>query len=84
MAKQKRWDTLIIADNLTWSEFSRVNLFLHELSGLRPVVSIARVYSNNASAHVVGYVSEVTPRDLKNKTYLQDLRIKEVAVGKTG
>jgi penicillin-binding protein 2 len=84
MAKQKRWDTLIIADNLTWSEFSRVNLFLHELSGLRPVVSIARVYSDNASAHVVGYVSEVTPRDLKNKTYLQDLRIKEVAVGKTG
>ena len=84
MAKQKRWDTLIIADNLTWSEFSRVNLFLHELSGLRPVVSIARVYSDNASAHVVGYVSEVTPRDLKNKAYLQDLRIKEVAVGKTG
>ena len=30
IAKQKPWDPIIISDNLTWSEFSRVNLFLHE------------------------------------------------------
>ena len=82
--KQKSWDTLVIADNLTWPEFSRVNLFLHELSGLRPVVSVARFYKDPASAHIIGYVSEVTPRDLKTKPYLQELRIKKVAVGKTG
>jgi penicillin-binding protein 2 len=82
--KQKSWDTLVIADNLTWSEFSRVNLFLHDLSGLRPVVSVARFYKDASSAHIIGYVSEVTPRDLKTKPYLQDLRIKKVAVGKTG
>ncbi|MEK9918616.1 MAG: penicillin-binding protein 2 [Pelagibacteraceae bacterium] len=84
LAKQKLWDTLVIADNLNWSEFSRVNLFLHELQGLRPIVSIARYYENNASAHIVGYVSEITPKDLKQKEYLQDLRIQEVAIGKTG
>ena len=84
LAKQKLWDTLVIADNLNWSEFSRVNLFLHELQGLRPIVSIARYYENNASAHIVGYVSEITPRDLRQKEYLQDLRIQEIAIGKTG
>ncbi len=67
LAKLKLWDNLVISDNLTWSEFSRVNLFLHELPGLRPTVSIARYYDNYSSAHIVGYVSEVTPRDLKQK-----------------
>ncbi len=51
---------------------------------MRPIVSIARYYENNASAHIVGYVSEITPKDLKQKEYLQDLRIQEVAIGKTG
>ena len=84
IAKQKKWDTTTVSDNLTWPEFSRLNLFLHDLQGARPVVSIARVYNDNASAHIVGYVSEISPRDLRNKKYLKNLRIKGVAVGKTG
>ena len=28
MAKQKPWEPIIVSDNLTWSEFSRINLFL--------------------------------------------------------
>ena len=84
LAKLKPWDNLVVSDNLTWSEFSRVNLFLHELPGLRPIVSMARFYDNHASAHIVGYVSEVTPRDLKQKEYLQDFRIEQIAIGKTG
>jgi penicillin-binding protein 2 len=82
--KQKKWEVIVISDNLTWSEFSRLNLFLHELEGADPVVSVARVYKNNASAHAVGYVSEVTPKDIKNKKYLKDIGIAEIAVGKTG
>jgi penicillin-binding protein 2 len=62
--KQKKWETIVISDNLNWSEFSRLNLFLHELEGAQPVVSIARVYKNNASAHAIGYVSEISPRVL--------------------
>jgi penicillin-binding protein 2 len=46
--KQKKWETTIISDNLTWSQFSKLNLFLHELEGAEPVVSIARTYKNNA------------------------------------
>jgi len=84
MAKQKIWATTIISDNLTWSEFSRLNLFLHELQGAQPVVSIARFYKDNSSSHVVGYVSEISAKDLKNKKYLTNLNIAGVAIGKTG
>ena len=84
IAKQKIWEATIISDNLTWSEFSRLNLFLHELQGAQPVVSIARFYNDNSSAHVVGYVSEISTRDLRNKKYLTNLNIAGVAIGKTG
>ena len=84
IAKQKIWEATIISDNLTWSEFSRLNLFLHELQGAQPVVSVARFYKDNSSAHVVGYVSEISTKDLKNKKYLSNLNIAGVAIGKTG
>ena len=82
--KQKKWETIVISDNLNWSEFSRLNLFLHELEGAQPVVSIARVYKNNASAHAIGYVSEISPRDIRNKDYLKNINIAGIAVGTTG
>ena len=84
IAKQKIWEATIISDNLTWSEFSRLNLFLHELQGAEPIVSIARYYKDNTSAHVVGYVSEISVKDLKQKKYLTNLNIAGVAIGKTG
>ena len=84
IAKQKVWEATVISDNLTWSEFSRLNLFLHELQGAQPIVSIARFYENNSSAHAVGYVSEISARDLKKKKYLTNLNIAGVAIGKTG
>ena len=82
--KQKPWEPIIVSDNLSWSEFSRVNLFLHELPGVEPIVSIARVYKDISSSHVVGYVSQVSAKDLKNKKYIRDMAVKGIAVGKTG
>jgi len=84
IAKQKIWEAVIISDNLTWSEFSRLNLFLHELQGAEPVVSVARYYKDSSSAHIVGYVSEISARDLRKKKYLTNLNIAGVAIGKTG
>ena len=74
IAKQKPWDSIIIEDNLNWADFSKLNLYLYELQGLEPVVSVARVYEDNSSAHVLGYVSQVSAKDLKNKEYLRKLR----------
>ena len=39
---QKSWDTLIISKNLTWEQFSKVNYYLHDLVGAKPVLSISR------------------------------------------
>ena len=82
--KQKPWEPIIISGNLNWSEFSRVNLFLHELNGVEPVVSVARTYPDNSSAHILGYVSQISAKDLKNKKYLKKLSIPGMTVGKTG
>ena len=84
IAKQKPWEPLIVSDNLTWSEFSRINLFLHELQGVEPVVSVAREYNDQSSAHIIGYVSQVSAKDLQNKKYLRDMAVTGIAVGKTG
>ena len=81
---QKPWDPVIISDNLTWSEFSRINLFLHELQGVEPIVSVARIYHEKSSSHVIGYVSKISKKDLQNKDYLLDKRAVGMRVGKTG
>jgi penicillin-binding protein 2 len=82
--KQKPWEPVILADNLNWSEFSRLNLFLHELNGVEPIVSIARTYPDNSSAHILGYVSQISAKDLKTKKYLKDLSVPGMTIGKTG
>ncbi len=83
IAKQKPWEPIIVSDNLTWTEFSRINLFLHELPGVEPVVSVARLYPDVSTAHLVGYVSQVSQKDLQKKQYLKDMSV-GIAVGKTG
>ena len=83
ISKQKPWEPIIVSDNLTWSEFSRINLFLHELPGVEPIVSVARQYPDQSTAHLVGYVSQVSEKDLQRKQYLKDMSV-GIAVGKTG
>jgi penicillin-binding protein 2 len=83
IAKQKPWEPIIVSDNLTWSEFSRINLFLHELPGVEPIVSVARQYPDQSTAHIVGYVSQGSQKDLQKKQYLKDMSV-GIAVGKTG
>jgi penicillin-binding protein 2 len=82
--KQKPWEPVIVSDNLNWSEFSKINLFLHELNGVEPIVSVARTYPDNSSAHILGYVSQISTKDLKTKKYLQDLSVPGMVIGKTG
>ena len=82
--KQKPWEPVVVSDNLNWSDFSRINVFLHELNGVEPIVSVARTYPDNSSAHILGYVSQISSKDLKTKKYLKDLSVPGMTVGKTG
>jgi len=85
LKKRKPWQPIIISDNLSWSEFSKVNLFLHEVQGIKPVVSVARQYHNDGSnSHIVGYVSDTSAKDLKNSEFLRDINIPGLKTGKNG
>ena len=84
IVSQKPWDPVIVSDNLTWSEFSRINLFLHELHGVEPTISVARVYHQEYFSHVIGYVSQISKKDLQNKEYLKNMNVSGMRVGKTG
>ena len=76
LKKRKPWEPIIISDNLSWPEFSRLNLFLHELPGTKPIVSIARNYpQKNNFSHVIGYVSDLSNKDLNENIYLRQFHI---------
>ncbi len=82
---RKPWETIIISDNLTWSEFSKLNLFLHEIHGIKPVISVARKYPADGSlSHLVGYVSSVSQSDLEENEFLRKVNIPGLKIGKTG
>ena len=85
LKKRKPWEPIIISDNLSWSEFSRLNLFLHETPGIKPVVSIARKYLEDGSfSHIIGYVSAVSVKDLENSELLREINIPGLKTGKNG
>ena len=85
LKKRKRWEPIIISDNLSWSEFSRLNLFLHEMQGVKPVVALARKYiSDGSSSHVVGYVSDTSVKDLENSSLLREINVPGLKTGKNG
>ena len=85
LKKRKPWEPIIISDNLSWSEFSRLNLFLHEMQGIKPVVAVARKYlEDGSSSHIIGYVSEISVKDLENSELLREINIPGLKTGKNG
>ena len=85
LKKRKPWQPIIISDNLTWAEFSRLNLFLHEIDGIKPVVAVARKYSEDgSSSHLIGYVSDVSVEDLENSALLREINVPGLQTGKSG
>ena len=85
LKKRKPWEPIIVSDNLSWPEFSKLNLFLHEMQGVKPVVALARKYSGDgSSSHVVGYVSEVSVKDLESTEWLREINVPGLKIGKNG
>ena len=42
------------------------------------------MYPDNSSAHILGYVSQVSSKDLQTKKYLKDKHVPGMSIGKTG
>ena len=83
--QQKPWETLIVSKNLTWEQFSKVNHYLYDLVGAKPVISVSRNYPYDESyTHVLGYVSEASENDILNNRSIKDNLVPGLKVGKTG
>ena len=86
---QKPWDTIIVSENLSWEQFSKLNLYLHELNGVKPVLSVVRSYPYKENfTHILGYVSRASVSDLNEneairKNYVPGLRVGKVGLEKT-
>ena len=66
IADTPRAQPVAIATDLSWDEFSRVNVRAPELPGVTAEMGEARFYPYpGAFAHVIGYVSKVSAEDLK-------------------
>ena len=82
---QKPWETLVISKNLTWEQFVKVNYFLHDLTGAKPVLSVSRDYPfDEHYTHILGYVSEASEKDILNNETIKNNHVPGLKVGKTG
>ena len=85
LKKRKPWEPIIVSDNLTWEEFSRINLFAHEIQGIKPVVSLARNYSEDgSSSHIIGYVGDISSKELQTSEFLKEMNMPGIKTGKNG
>jgi len=83
--KLKPWDTLVVSENLSWNQFSKLNLYLHELEGAKPVLSTSRYYPYaNDTVHIVGYVGDASVKDIEEKKEIEENFVPGLKVGKTG
>ena len=81
----KPWETLIIADNLNWEKFSKINNNLYDLNGVKPIISISRNYPfKETYTHLLGYVSQANEKDIVSNEIIKEKFVQGLKIGKTG
>ena len=81
----KPWETLIVADNLSWENFSKINNNLYDLNGVKPIISISRNYPYKENyTHILGYVSQANEKDILSNESIKEKFVQGLKVGKIG
>ena len=81
----KPWDSIIVSENLSWNEFLKINNYLYDLVGVKPVMTISRNYPfNDIYTHVLGYVSQPNEEDILQNKIIQERFVPGMKVGKLG
>ncbi len=81
----KPWEQLIISESLSWDQFSKINSFLYELPGVKPVMAIERYYPYKENlTHVLGYVNNPSEIDVELNQEIKKKLVPGLKVGKTG
>ena len=83
--KLKPWDSIIVSENLSWSQFLKINNYLYDLVGVKPVMTISRNYPfSDIYTHVLGYVSQPNEQDILQNEVIQERFVPGMKVGKLG
>ena len=81
----KPWEAIVVSDNLSWEQFSKVNSYLYELEGVKSVLSISRFYPYKETfTHIIGYVSQANENDLLTNEAIKEKFVPGLRVGKVG
>jgi penicillin-binding protein 2 len=79
----KPWESIIVSENLSWSQFVKVNNYLYDLVGAKPVMTISRNYPfNEIYTHVLGYVSQPNENDILENEVIQKRCVPGIKIGK--
>jgi penicillin-binding protein 2 len=85
IARSPRFMPVTVTENLTWDQFAQININEPDLAGLQPDVGETRYYPYSTDlAHVVGYVTPVSQRDLDKEPDEPLLKLPGFRVGKSG
>ncbi len=81
----KPWDSIIVSENLSWSQFVKINNYLYDLVGVKPVMTISRNYPfNDVYTHVLGYVSQPNEQEILDNQIIQERFVPGMKIGKLG
>lgn len=80
--RQRAFLPVMVAENLDWETFARVNINIPDLPGIQPDMGITRYYPEaDLMAHIVGYVSSVNEREIGEDPLLE---LPGFKIGKNG
>ena len=83
--KLKPWESIIVSENLSWSDFLKINNYLYDLVGVKPVMTISRNYPfSEVYTHILGYVSQPNEEEILANEIVQERFVSGMKIGKLG
>ncbi len=83
--KLKPWESIIVSENLSWSDFLKINNYLYDLVGVKPVMTISRNYPfSEVYTHILGYVSQPNEEEILANEVVQERFVPGMKIGKLG
>ena len=84
-SKVKPWDSIIVSENLSWDQFIKINNYLYDLVGAKPVMTISRNYPfKDVYTHVLGYVSQPNEQEILENEIVKERFVPGMKIGKLG
>jgi len=84
-SKLKPWESIIVSENLSWSDFLKINNYLYDLVGVKPVMTISRNYPfSETYTHILGYVSQPNEEEILANETVQERFVPGMKIGKLG